>query len=267
MILMKGQLESTPLLEVLQVIAYAQRSGVLKVEGHSAEGTIIFDAGRLICAHCTSTLPLLVKAAKEKDARNRAALQRAQSLATLTELFDLKKGSFIFVKSAAPVFDLEGLDVRPFYSAGGMDTGDLLLVLAKSMDHGPPSASPAPRVREQYVERRGHPRYGPITVKAELTKAGSTSEGYLTDLSLGGAFFHAEELPAVDSVYELRFTLPRELGLCRATARVAWIRAHVTDARRGVGLSFEDISDDSQKRISVYLELFERLAAEMDVEG
>lgn len=264
MILMKGQLESTPLLEVLQVIAYSQRSGVLKVEGHSINGTIIFDAGRLICAHSTSTFPLLIKAAKERDSQRRAALQRAQSLATLTELFDLKKGSFMFMKSAAPVFELQGLDVRPFYLAGGMDTGDLLLVLAKSMDHGPPSALPVPR--EQNVERRSHPRYGPITIKAELTKAGSAFEGYLTDLSLRGAFFHAEELPAVDGVYELRFTLPRELGLCSATARVAWIRAHVTDARRGVGLSFEHISDDSQEKLSIYLELFKRLAAKMDVD-
>jgi uncharacterized protein (TIGR02266 family) len=266
MILMKGQLERTPLLEVLQVIAYAQRSGVLKVEGHSIKGTIIFDTGRLICAHSTSTLPLLVKAAKERDSQRRAALQRAQSLATLTELFDVKKGSFMFMKSAAPVFELEGLDVRPFYLAGGMDTGDLLWVLAKSMDLGPPSA-PAPRVNEQHVERRCHPRYGPIAVKAELTKAGSALEGYLTDLSLGGAFFHAEELPAVDSVYELRFTLPRELGLCSATARVAWIRAHVTDSRRGVGLSFEHISVDSQEKLSIFLDSFERLAAKMDVEG
>ena len=127
---LSGQIEAMPLLDVLQVIAYAQRSGILYVEGQATKGTVLFNNGTFICGYTDSTLSLLVKAAKEEEAQGQLALRRIQALVSLAELFDLSNGVFQFVTVSEPVPELAGLKMGPFYSAGGLDTGDLLLVLA-----------------------------------------------------------------------------------------------------------------------------------------
>jgi hypothetical protein len=106
-----------------------------------------------------------------------------------------------------------------------------------------------------------------MNIGAELTAGRSKIQGYLTNLSLGGSFFHSEELPRVDGVYKLEFTLPRGFGRCQAMAKVVWVRAHVIDTSRGVGLSFEHVSTLSRGRITNYLNSFKDIAADMDFEG
>jgi hypothetical protein len=258
---LSGRLENMPLLDVLQVIAYSQRSGLLSVEGPSTRGTVLFQQGNVVCAHSTSTLSLLVKAAKEQNPKGRLALRRIQALVSLAELFDLKRGVYHFVRTAEPIPELAGLDMRPFYAAGCLDTGDLLLVLAKAMDQesegAPPSVSDRPN-------QRRHPRIKPTVLRAELIQDETTMHGYVTDLSLGGAFFHAEQLPDIGSFCEVRINLPRDLGVCEASAKVVWFREGAPGAKRGVGLSFEELTEDSLERLSTYLSRFEKLAADMD---
>lgn len=253
------------MLDVLQVIAYSQRSGILYVEGPATKGTVLFDNGTFICGYTASTLSLLVKAAKEEDAQGRLALRRIQALVFLTELFDLSNGVFQFVTISEPVPELAGLKMGPFYSAGGLDTGDLLLVLAKVMDEEP-EASEAPTVAAatDYSEQRSHTRISPTVLRAELAFAGTTVRGYLTDLSLGGAFFHAEVFPGVGDLCDLYFTLPRETGICRTSARAAWCRTDAGKGRRGVGLSFVQMSEEFKTKLTNYLEWFERFASNIE---
>src|SRR3972149_1512894 len=84
-----GRLETRPLLDVVQIIAYSQQSGVLSVKGTTTKGLLIFDGGNVVCAYSPSALPLLVKAAKETDEANRLAFRRIQILAALRELFEM----------------------------------------------------------------------------------------------------------------------------------------------------------------------------------
>jgi hypothetical protein len=261
-----GSIEQTPLQEVLQVLAYSQKTGVLSVKGRSTVGIVLFERGSIIFTITASTRSLLDKIKEETHPRHRLSLRRVQALASLTELFDLDQGLYYFEKISKPFDELEGIDLRPLYEDGGMDTGDLLLLITKAMD--PERQKPAMTSRvmeEEHSEERSHPRYGPMMIPAELNQGLSAFKGYLTNLSLGGAFFHAEDLPQADQIYELVFKLPRKLGRCMTDAKVVWIRAHVMDTSRGVGLKFENMPTDSNLRITEYLNQFQKLATDIEL--
>jgi hypothetical protein len=261
-----GKIEATPLQEVLQVLAYSQKSGVLSVKGRKIVGTVLFERGSIIFAHTDSTRYLLDKITDQTDATHRLALRRVQTLASLTELFDLKQGLYYFEKTTEPVSDLEGIDMGPLYEDGGMDTGDLLLLLTKAMDPERHKPAKPKEVEGKRDELRQHPRFGPMNIPAELNQGKLAFRGYLTNLSIGGAFFHAEDLPQVDQAYELEFKLPRDLGRCLGDAKVVWVRAHVMDASRGVGLEFSKMPLDTMTKLTQYLEQFQKLAEDIDPE-
>ncbi|MGH9320813.1 MAG: DUF4388 domain-containing protein [Vicinamibacteria bacterium] len=264
-----GRLENRPLLDVIQIIAYSQQSGILSVKGSKTKGLLIFAGGNIVCAYSPSALPLLVKAAKEADVRHRLTFRRIQILAALRELFDLVDGDYRFVRKPDPVTELEGLDIKSFYAAGALDTGDLLLVLEKAMDEEmevAPASKPTPAEMEQSGQRR-FTRYGPVVIKGEFRLKDRSYPGYLTNLSEGGTFFHAEELPSSSSLGELVFELPGEPGPCRVTCGIVWLRSEGPDAKRGAGLSFRKFEGDTRDRLLVYLQRFEELVADVDFQA
>jgi hypothetical protein len=210
-----GRLENRPLLDVIQIIAYSQQSGVLSVKGTSTKGLLIFDGGNVVCAYSPSALPLLVKAAKEAEERNRLVFRRIQILAALRELFEIAEGDYRFVKKDEPIGELEGLDIKSFYASGALDTGDLLLVLEKAMDEEM-EVETAPKkdaaAEQEHRNHRKHERYGPVILRGRLRTRNRTYDGFLTNLSAGGTFFHADSLPSSSAPAELDFDLPGELG-------------------------------------------------------
>ena len=229
-----GNLDTTPLLDIVQIIAYSQQSGLLSIKGNT-KGLLIFQHGNIVCAYSPSALPLLVKAAKEPDAEARLSLRRVQVLAALRELFELSDGDYRFVKRDEPISELEGLDMRLFYDNGPLDTGDLLLVLERAMDEQPQEIrviEPTAEAPSSENEERTHPRYGPIVIQATLEYAQTLVAGHLTNLSEGGTFFNADVFPGPDSECDLGFELPWELGHCEAKAKVVWLRAEGPDTRQ-----------------------------------
>jgi hypothetical protein len=261
-----GRLENRPLLDVVQIVAYSQQSGILSVKGTTTKGLLIFEGGNIVCAYSPAALPLLVKAAKERDERHRLTFRRIQILAALRELFDLAEGDYRFVKKNDPVTELEGLDIKSFYASGALDTGDLLLVLEKAMDEKMevhPAQKPT-AVDLKHSDQRKYERYGPVIIKGRLHMRDRTYDGFLTNLSQGGTFFHADALPSSSSLAELEFDLPWEMGPCRVSCNVAWHRAEGPDAKRGAGLSFREFEGESRERISSYIVRFQELAADVD---
>ncbi len=249
-------------MNVLQVLAHSRQSGVLTVEADPTSGTVIFLEGDIVCAHSSATLALLVRAAKEKNPRRYTTFRRIQALGALAELLGLKEGAFRLKRTDERVRDLDGIEMSSFYAAGPMNTGDLLLVLARTVDSSRVHPIPAPSEPPPESQRR-HPRFGPTVIRAELSDASTTVPGYLTNVSLGGVFFHGEELPEEGSLCDIRFTLPDELGLCDAKAKVVWIQNESQGATRGVGLEFEQIPADTIAKLSEFLLRFRQLAAEM----
>jgi Domain of unknown function (DUF4388)/PilZ domain len=264
-----GRLEERPLLDVIQIIAYSQQSGILSIKGPKTKGLLIFEGGNVVCAYSPSALALLVKAAKESEERHRLTYRRIQILTALRELFDLPEGNYRFVRRDEPVPELEGLDLRSFYAAGALDTGDLLLVLEKAMDEElevAPAAKPTDEDKA-HADQRRFPRYGPVVIRGVLRVSETDYPGFLTNMSEGGTFYHADELPPADSAASLDFELPWELGRCRVSVTVVWIRSEGPDTKRGAGLSFVDFEGDSREQLASYLERFEALAQDVDFEA
>jgi hypothetical protein len=154
-----GRLENRPLLDVVQIVAYSQQSGILSVKGITTKGLLIFEGGNIVCAYSPAALPLLVKAAKEADERHRLTFRRIQILAALRELFDLAEGDYRFVRKTGPS-PSSRLSIKSFYESGALDTGDLLLVLESDGrgDGGQPARSR--RSTSSTATQRQFERYG-----------------------------------------------------------------------------------------------------------
>lgn len=261
-----GRLEERPLLDVIQIVAYSQQSGILTVEGPDGVGLVVFDNGNVICADSKTARHMLAKAAKETDERARLTLRRVQVLVAIRELFDLPVGEYRFEERAEPVAEIHGVSLRPFYASGPLDTGDLLLVLEKAMETMPTDLQPvAPPSREEaaQVEQRRFPRFGPVVIRATLATEERRYEGYVTNVSLGGTFFHADVLPPLDLRGTLDFELPWGLGPCRTQVKVVWLRGDTAEAKRGAGLLFESTGGGSRKRIEAYIKQFQDLAEDV----
>jgi len=268
--IVRGELEHVPLLEIFQVLAFSGQTGALIVDASDIEGTVVFERGAIVCGESSSTRSLLAKAARQSDPQTRRAFQRVQTLAALTELLSLRTGAFRFEKHDEPMAQLAGVDLKPFYAAGPMATVELLLVLATSIDKKDevaPVGSLADSTPPNGDQDRAHPRYSPTLIEAELGEGAATFRGYLTNVSVAGAFFNGESLPEVDAVMELRFELPGGCGAIATEARVAWARTNAAAGERGVGLALESMTDADARKLGVYLDRFQQLATDMDLVG
>ncbi|HXV64095.1 MAG TPA: DUF4388 domain-containing protein [Vicinamibacteria bacterium] len=263
-----GRLEERPLLDVIQIIAYSQQSGILSVEGAESRGAIVFENGSVVCAVSPSTLRLLVRAAKQTD-DNARSMCGIQILTALRELFDATSGDYRFEGKESPVPELEGLSLEGFYRAGAFDTGDLLLMLEKAMENARVrfASTPTPPPGEDGSEQRRHPRYGPVTIRGTLSVSRKLFPGHLMNVSLGGTFFRAETLPELDQEGVLDFELPWKLGPCAARFRVVWLTAEGPETFRGAGLRFDSLVGDSRSNLDAYIRQFEELVGQIGVEA
>ncbi|HEY7699892.1 MAG TPA: DUF4388 domain-containing protein [Vicinamibacteria bacterium] len=258
--LVSGEIENVPLLDVLQVVAYSKQTGVLRVQGEGIQGSIVFERGAVVCGESTSTRALLERAAAKDEPRARLALRRVGTLAVLTELLGLRSGTFRFQGTKARLAELEGVGLGPFYDGGTLDTGELLLLVATAIDKPVAPSEKSPSEPPAQTER-SHPRYAPTLVPVTLASPGSaTLDGHLTNLSEGGALFHGDAFPDTESLVAVRFTLPGDFGQVACRARVAWVRADGKSGRRGAGLAFVEMSPEGRGRLASYLARYQSLA-------
>jgi hypothetical protein len=74
-------------------------------------------------------------------------------------------------------------------------------------------------------------------------------------------------MPTLETVCEVRFTLPDELAPCQAKAKVVWLRSEGPNTKKGVGLAFEPLSADTEHRVLAYLKRFQDLASDVDFQS
>lgn len=118
-------------------------------------------------------------------------------------------------------------------------------------------------------EKRTKPRFGPLVLKALVEVDGEAFEGYLTNVSVGGAFLAIDVPPSIDAEISLRAQLPWSLGELKTRARVVWRNdpsssSSVKAPIAGVGLAFTTLEEGSEQALTAYLERFAELAAELD---
>lgn len=117
------------------------------------------------------------------------------------------------------------------------------------------------------MEKRIHPRFGPLVIKTAFTTGSDRREGYLTNVSEGGAFLAVEDPPPLGAVVDIRAILPWRLGELRASTRVAWRSGAGFEGSgklAGAGLAFEHLDPKEKERLEAYLRKFTELAARIE---
>lgn len=131
---LEGRLEDTNLLEVLQIIAFAGRTGTLTIESARASGTLLFVSGTVRCALSSSTLPHMSALSKRPATDYPGLLLHDGIRATLHELCALREGEFSFSVSSALPADYAGVELTKFVESEGVEPQQLFLDLARDFD-------------------------------------------------------------------------------------------------------------------------------------
>ena len=116
---------------------------------------------------------------------------------------------------------------------------------------------------------RKNPRVGPILIRADFQQDGSRPrEGYLTNLSAGGAFLATENPPAIGSKLALRILMPWKIGEIQVSATVVWSTNGAGERARhlpgGVGVSFVEVPAAVEEKLHFYMRRFCELAAQIE---
>ena len=116
-------------------------------------------------------------------------------------------------------------------------------------------------------DARRNQRIGPLLIRAEYRDGANRREGYVTNLSLGGAFLATEEPPAPGRRITLGITLPWGLGNITVDAEVIWTALDSRgegDTPAGVGLAFAAPSASTAESLRLYMQRFYSLAASIE---
>ncbi len=132
---LSGRLEELNLLEILQIVAFAKKTGTLRVEATMASGAVLFRNGFVLCALSSSTTPILRPMAGRTLDESRVLLLEDEVRIALRELVVLREGRFEFVLSDEPPTHFEGMDIRKFLRADGFDPQALMLELARDLEN------------------------------------------------------------------------------------------------------------------------------------
>jgi Tfp pilus assembly protein PilZ len=117
------------------------------------------------------------------------------------------------------------------------------------------------------TEQRIYPRLGPLVIKTAFTFGSDRREGYLTNVSEGGAFLAVDDPPPLGAEIEIRAALPWRLGELRAETRVAWRSEGAADGKgklSGIGLAFRELDPAAKALLDAYLRKFTELAASIE---
>ncbi len=129
---LSGSVEDLPLLEILQVVSFCQKTGHLTVRSSSGEAAVVFDSGRVVSGYAWDVPPLPPDDPAPGAARERAVRKRI--VLTLERLVRLREGNFAFHLSQQVPIALGGRDLADEMLPGGINPEELMLDLARKLD-------------------------------------------------------------------------------------------------------------------------------------
>ncbi len=159
---LSGSIEDLPLLEILQVVAYCQKTGHLVVHAPQGDAGVVFREGRVVSGYIWDSEPTTAGSAQSDEG------VRGRIAAILERLVRLREGEFAFNLTEQPPTRLGERDLTGEILADGINPEELMLDLARKLD-----------------EDR---REGTATIEATFSAATGDGESEL----------HLEELPLED---------------------------------------------------------------------
>jgi CheY-like chemotaxis protein len=129
---LSGSVEDLPLLEILQVVSFCQKTGHLTVKAPAGEAAIVFERGRVVSGYVWDVPGLPLGHPPEGPAREELVRQRIASI--LQRLVRLREGDFAFNLTDEVPETLGGRDLSHESLPGGIDPQELMLDLARQLD-------------------------------------------------------------------------------------------------------------------------------------
>lgn len=138
---LSGRIEDLPLLDIVQIVAFTQRTGYIKVETDAGVGAVVFRSGRVVACFSPGSSERVPRSAltpAEWERRLTAGIEA--DLGTLSRLRD---GQFSFVSSNDVPKEIEGYSLERETLAVGVDAQELLLGLTRELDESRRAAEAA----------------------------------------------------------------------------------------------------------------------------
>ncbi len=153
---LSGSVEDLPLLEILQVVSFCQKTGHLTVRAPEGEAGVVFDSGRVVSGYAWDVPPLPPLDPPQGAARESVVRGRIASI--LERLVRLRDGDFAFNLTQEVPVTLAGRNLTEEMLPYGINPEEMVLDLAKKLDEDrrdaaaaleasfvtPPAPDPAP---------------------------------------------------------------------------------------------------------------------------
>ena len=130
---LQGNLEDLPLLDIIQIVSFSQKTGYLSIEMEGGDGAIVFVAGLVVSAFTANSPPADRRLATlAPEARQRALRSRLGF--ALEQLARVREGAFAFELTGDVPTTVGSRDIRIETLARGINPQELLLELAQGID-------------------------------------------------------------------------------------------------------------------------------------
>ncbi len=170
---LKGNLEDLPLLDIIQIVSFSEKTGYLSIEMEGGGAGIVFSRGLVVCAF-TPASPAISPRLPDLPAEKQKQILRSRIVFALEQLARLREGGFAFELSKEVPCVLGTRDITLETLVGGINPQNLLLDLATGMDAG--QAESAAAVEASFAA----PEEGVVTEAAGEEK-NVLSEALLSD--------------------------------------------------------------------------------------
>ena len=138
---LSGSVEDLPLLEILQVVSYCQKTGNLVVRAPAGEAGVVFESGRIVAGYAWDVPGMPLDRPPAGPERELVVRQRIASL--LERLVRLREGDFAFNLAEAVPTRLGGRDLSGEMLPCGINPEELMLDLARKVDEDQRDAAAA----------------------------------------------------------------------------------------------------------------------------
>lgn len=138
---LSGSVEDLPLLEILQVVSYCQKTGNLVVRTPAGEAGVVFESGRVVSGYAWDVPVMPLDRPPAGPGRELVLRQRIASL--LERLVRLREGAFAFNLAEAVPTRLGGRDLSGEMLPCGINPEELMLDLARKVDEDQRDAAAA----------------------------------------------------------------------------------------------------------------------------
>jgi CheY-like chemotaxis protein len=130
---LSGRIDDLPLLEILQVVAFCQKTGHLTVQTPQGDGAVVFRDGRVVSGFIWD-MPPLGREAEQLGPEDRSELVRSRITSTVERLVRLREGHFGFNVSTSAPTRVGKRDLTWETLEDGINPEALMLDLARQMD-------------------------------------------------------------------------------------------------------------------------------------